>query len=102
MYAYYAYIHAPMDILPLMLYMSFNLVTTLYCTLFIIYRIVTVAGVRRGALGQLRFYRHFIGVLVESSALYSISLILDLALTIHGGARSYYLDPIVAIAKVCP
>ncbi|PBK58410.1 hypothetical protein ARMSODRAFT_1091221 [Armillaria solidipes] len=57
------------------LYTSFTLATTLWCTLLIIYRILTVAGVKRGADGRLRVYQQFIEVLVESSALYSISLI---------------------------
>ncbi|KAK0232287.1 hypothetical protein EDD85DRAFT_1025878 [Armillaria nabsnona] len=82
-----------------MLYISFTLATTLYCTLLIIYRIVAVAGVRCVAVGQLRVYRRFIAVLVESSALYSISLILDLAFNICGDLRSYYFDIIAGIAK---
>ncbi|KAK0454031.1 uncharacterized protein EV420DRAFT_1481753 [Desarmillaria tabescens] len=82
---YYEYANALalMDIF-LMLYLSFNLATTLSCNLFIIYRILTIAGVRRGAEGQLRVYHRFIEVLVESSALYSLSLILYLAFTIRG------------------
>ncbi len=68
---------------PLVLYISFILATTLYCTMLIIYRIVAVAGVRHGLAGQLGVFHHFIEVLVESSALYSISLILDLAFTIR-------------------
>ncbi len=86
-----------------LLYISFNLATTLSCTLLIIYRIVAIAGVRHGAVGRLGVYRHFIEVLVESSALYSISLVLELAFIIHDGhLRSYYFDVITGIAKVCP
>ncbi|SJK98344.1 uncharacterized protein ARMOST_01609 [Armillaria ostoyae] len=96
---YYDYVHAPADVFD-MLYISFNLATALSCTLLIIYRIATVAGVSLRALeGQLRVYHRFIEVLVESSALYSISLILDLALTIRGGLASYYLDVIASIVK---
>ncbi len=62
---------------------------------------MAVAGVRCVAVGQLGVYRRFIAVLVESSALYSISLILDLALAICGDLRSYYFDIIAGIAKVC-
>ncbi|PBK67626.1 hypothetical protein ARMSODRAFT_319538 [Armillaria solidipes] len=40
----------------LMLYTSFILATTLSCTLLIIYRILTVAGARRGAEGRLRVF----------------------------------------------
>ncbi|PBK70884.1 hypothetical protein ARMSODRAFT_1017662 [Armillaria solidipes] len=82
-----------------MLYLSSNLVTTLSCTLLIIYRILAVAGVRRGAVGRLGVYCCFIEVLVESSALYSISLILDLAFAIHNDFTWYYFDTIAAIAK---
>ncbi|KAK0232293.1 hypothetical protein EDD85DRAFT_793135 [Armillaria nabsnona] len=83
----------------LMLYVSFTLATTLYCTLLIIYRIVAVAGVRHGVMGQLGVPRHFIEVLVESSALYSISLILYLTFVICGNLGEYYSDVIAGIAK---
>ncbi|SJK98365.1 uncharacterized protein ARMOST_01630 [Armillaria ostoyae] len=82
-----------------MLSISFVLVTTLWCTVLIIYRILTVAGVKHGADGQLRVHQHFIEVLVESSALYSISLIVFMALTIRGDFGLYYLDAIAGIAK---
>ncbi len=84
-----------------MLYISLNLVTTLSCTLLIIYRIVAVTGIRHRAVGQLGVYRYFIEVLVESSALYSLSMILELAFTIHSDVRMYYFDTIAGIAKVC-
>ncbi|KAK0220042.1 hypothetical protein IW262DRAFT_1297178 [Armillaria fumosa] len=92
-------INPPVAVLFDMLYISFNLATTLSCTLLIIYRIVTIVGAGRRAEGRLRVYHRFIEVLVESSALYSISLILDLAFTICGSSASYYLDAIAAIAK---
>ncbi|KAK0490253.1 hypothetical protein IW261DRAFT_3436 [Armillaria novae-zelandiae] len=81
------------------LYLSLNLATTLSCTLLIIYRITIVVGFRRGTGGRFKVYRHFIGVLVESSALYSMALILDLALWIHQYDSFYYFDAISAIAK---
>ncbi|PBK84772.1 hypothetical protein ARMGADRAFT_1169977 [Armillaria gallica] len=56
-----------------MLYISFVLVTTLWCTVLIICRILIVAGYKHGADSRLRVYQCFIGVFVESSALYSIS-----------------------------
>ncbi len=89
-----------MNLLVQMLYISFNLTTTLSCTLLIIYRVVTVAGVKRGVDSRLRVYRHFIEVLVESSALYSISLLVYLVLVIRGDFGLYYLDIITGIAKV--
>ncbi len=81
-------------------YISFVLVTTLWCTVLIIYRILTVAGVKCGAGSRLRHYQHFIEVFVESSAFYSISLILYLALTIHEDSGLFYLDVITGIVKV--
>ncbi len=85
-----------------MLSISFVLVTTLWCTILIVYRIFIVAGVKHGADGRLRVYQHFIEVLVESSALYSISLIVFMALVIRGDFGLYYLDAIAGIAKVGP
>ncbi len=82
------------------LYVSFVLATTLWCTVLIIYRILTVTGVNHGAGGRLRVFHRFIKVLVESSALYSISLIVFLAFTICGISGTNYLDAIAAIAKV--
>ncbi|KAK0184994.1 hypothetical protein F5146DRAFT_1144648 [Armillaria mellea] len=80
-------------------YVSFVLATTLWCTVFIILRILTVTGIRRGAGSRLGVYHRFIAVLVESSALYSITLILFLALIIRNDAGLYYFDMIGSIAK---
>ncbi|PBK81472.1 hypothetical protein ARMGADRAFT_777851 [Armillaria gallica] len=88
----------PAEIFPI-LYIFSALATTLWCTLLIIYRILTVARVKRGANGRLRVYGHFIEVLVESSALYSISLIIYLALTICQDFGQFYFDVIAGIAK---
>ncbi|KAK0238237.1 hypothetical protein EDD85DRAFT_952426 [Armillaria nabsnona] len=81
------------------LYPIFVLATTLWCTIFIVYRILTVTGIRHGAGGRLRAYRHCIEVLVESSALYSISLIVYLAFNICNNFGLFYLDIIAGIAK---
>ncbi len=83
-----------------MLYTSFVLATTLWCTVLIIYRILTLAGVKRGTGGRLGVYQHFIEVFIESSALYSVSLIVLLALTICENFGLFYLDIIAGIAKV--
>ncbi|KAK0480825.1 hypothetical protein IW261DRAFT_1563536 [Armillaria novae-zelandiae] len=99
---YYNYIGAltPTNLL-LVLYISFNLATTLSCTLLIICRIVAVTGVRHGAVGRLGVYRRFMEVLVESSALYSVSLILDLVFATRENINSGvgYLNIIVSVAK---
>ncbi|PBK79901.1 hypothetical protein ARMGADRAFT_1092677 [Armillaria gallica] len=95
---YHIYFLKPADVFP-MLYISFVLATTLFCTLLIIYRILTVAGAKRGAEGRLRVFHRVIEVLVESSALYSICLILFLACTICDNRGEVYFDVIAAIAK---
>ncbi|KAK0478925.1 hypothetical protein IW261DRAFT_1628492 [Armillaria novae-zelandiae] len=82
-----------------LLYASLILATTLWCTSLILYRILSVVGIGCGADGRLRVYRHFIEVLVESSALYSISLIVYLALAIHQDYGMHYLEIIAAIAR---
>ncbi len=97
---YRAYFSVAVEGNPL-LYITFLLVTTSWCTLLIIYRILTVAGVRQGAQGRLRLYRRFLQVLVESLALYTIAQILYLAFIIHGGEEVAYLDNIGSILKVC-
>ncbi|KAK0480777.1 hypothetical protein IW261DRAFT_1474557 [Armillaria novae-zelandiae] len=56
--------------------------TTIWCTLFIIHRILTITRSRQRAEGQLGAFHCFIEALVESSALYSISLILFLAFSV--------------------
>ncbi|KAK0195991.1 hypothetical protein F5146DRAFT_1175821 [Armillaria mellea] len=83
----------------LALYLSSTLATTLWCTVFIILRIFTVTGVRRGPDGRLRVYRRFIEVLVESSALYSIALVIFLALFLCNNFGWYYADAITTVAK---
>ncbi|KAK0454277.1 uncharacterized protein EV420DRAFT_1556059 [Desarmillaria tabescens] len=69
------------------LYSSFLLATTLWCTSLIVYRIVTVGGEAVG--GEVRTDRHIIEVLVELSALYSACLILYVGFY----ARDSYLGP---------
>ncbi|KAK0209250.1 hypothetical protein DFS33DRAFT_1272286 [Desarmillaria ectypa] len=81
------------------LYSSFSLGATLLCTLLIVYRIVTVARAGAEAGGGLRAYRHIIEVLVESSALYSISLILYVAFNAHDEPVFYFFDLLASIAR---
>ncbi|KAK0219980.1 hypothetical protein IW262DRAFT_1461148 [Armillaria fumosa] len=95
---YYNYSNTPEGVFPF-LYVSFILATTLWCTLLIIYRILTVARVKRGANGRLKVYQHFLEVLVESSTFYSISLTVYLALTIRADPGLFYVDVIAGIAK---
>ncbi|KAK0466018.1 uncharacterized protein EV420DRAFT_806906 [Desarmillaria tabescens] len=84
------------DLLNPVLYASFSLATTLWCTLLIIYRVWTVGRARERGLGA---YRHVVEVLIESSALYSASLILFVAFFAHNDWAANYLDPITGIAR---
>ncbi|KAK0501044.1 hypothetical protein EDD18DRAFT_788412 [Armillaria luteobubalina] len=73
---------------------SFTLASTLWCTLLIICRIVIL--VQPSRLGA---YRRVIEILVESSALYAISLILFVAFYARNDAIFYYFDVLSAIAR---
>ncbi|PBK81503.1 hypothetical protein ARMGADRAFT_1144199 [Armillaria gallica] len=95
---YHYYSNAPDGVFPT-LYISFLLATTLWCTILIIYHILAVTRAKHGASSGLRVYCHFIEVLIESSALYSISLIVYLAFAICGDIGMMYLDPIAGITK---
>ncbi|KAK0478629.1 hypothetical protein EDD18DRAFT_1208751, partial [Armillaria luteobubalina] len=81
------------------LYSSFVLATTLWCTLLIIYRII--ATVRTGGASEdgLRAYRRVIVILVESYALYSISLIFYMAFYACGNVALNYFDSLAAISR---
>ncbi len=81
------------------LYSCLILATTLWCTFFIIYRILTVGWTSHGGI---RIYRHVIEILVESSVLYSASLILYLGLFAHDSSNSalIYWDSVAAFARV--
>ncbi|KAK0185160.1 hypothetical protein F5146DRAFT_1228100 [Armillaria mellea] len=88
--------YAPPDgyIVGYVLCSSFALASTLWCTLLIIYRIVTL--VQSDRLGA---YRRVIEILVESSALYAISLILFVAFYARNDPTLYYFDVLSAITR---
>ncbi len=83
------------------LYLSFTLATTIWCTTLIIYRILVVVRGSDGVGGGVGVYRHVIEVLIESSALYSVFLILLMAFEVHGDWAGYYVDAMTGIARVC-
>ncbi|KAK0466037.1 uncharacterized protein EV420DRAFT_1709749 [Desarmillaria tabescens] len=83
----------------LILYASFTLATTLWCTVLIIYRILSVGQANNGIRGAFGAYRHVIEVLVESSALYSVCLILYVALTASNSWGQDYVDVIAGVAR---
>ncbi|PBK76333.1 hypothetical protein ARMSODRAFT_222653 [Armillaria solidipes] len=79
----------------LVIYASLTLATTLWCTLLMIYRVLTVAQGAEGAGA----YRHVLEVLVESSALYAVPLIFYVAFFARRSTVFYYLDPIAGIMR---
>ncbi|KAK0234228.1 hypothetical protein IW262DRAFT_140234 [Armillaria fumosa] len=87
------------DAFDFMLYSSFVLATTLWCTLLIIYRIIATVRTGGASEGGLRAYRRVIVILVESYALYSISLIFYMAFYICGNVALNYFDTLAAIFR---
>ncbi|KAG7451843.1 uncharacterized protein BT62DRAFT_926024 [Guyanagaster necrorhizus] len=85
-------------ILGFVLYSSFLLATNFLCTFLIVYRIITVARVGGGGSG-VRAYRRIIEVLVESYALYSMSLVLYVAFYARDAYFGPYFDILAAIAR---
>ncbi|SJL17781.1 uncharacterized protein ARMOST_21343 [Armillaria ostoyae] len=83
-----------LDVSFLVIYISCILATTLWCTTLIVIRILTVT---RGANDRLRDYRHIIEVLVESSALHSVTLIVYIALETSHNTASDYFNTLAAI-----
>ncbi|KAK0480797.1 hypothetical protein IW261DRAFT_1143475 [Armillaria novae-zelandiae] len=96
---YQGYTAGSDDLLAFVLYLSFTLATTIWCTTLIIYRIVTVVRGNDGVGGGVGVYRHVIEVLVESASLYSVFLVLLLAFEVHGDWAGYYVDPMSGIAR---
>ncbi len=78
------------------MYLALGLATTLMCTLLIVYRILSVGGVKAG----LRTYRGVVEVIVESAALYSIILIIYISLNVRDEHCAAYTDAIGASIKV--
>ncbi|PBK64681.1 hypothetical protein ARMSODRAFT_1022952 [Armillaria solidipes] len=77
------------------LYTSLILATTLMCTFLIVYRILSVGGIKAG----LRTYRGVVEVIVESAALYSTILIIYISLKARDELCSVYADAISASIK---
>ncbi|KAK0454067.1 uncharacterized protein EV420DRAFT_617996 [Desarmillaria tabescens] len=85
------------DYVPSMvLFSSFVLATTLWCTILIIFRISTIAN-RAG--NGLHAYRHIIGVFVESSALYSASAILYVVFRAMESPNFLYMDSLMGVMR---
>ncbi len=83
------------------LYATFNLATTLLCTLLIIYRILSIGQVATsGAGARLRAYQRVIEVLVESSAFYSVCMVTLVACFASDNWGEGCADIIATIARV--
>ncbi|KAK0432324.1 hypothetical protein EV421DRAFT_1849481 [Armillaria borealis] len=76
-----------------LIYLSLTLATTLLCTLLIVYRIVRLAS-------GVSSYRKIVEIVIESSAMYSLTLIVYLALAARNLESAYYADMIMAYIKV--
>ncbi|KAK0437700.1 hypothetical protein EV421DRAFT_2038171 [Armillaria borealis] len=76
------------------LYISFLITTTIFCTLLIIYRIVTITG----GMG-IRSYRGIIEIIVESALIYSVSLLVYVVLIARESSGGPYADVIASSAR---
>ncbi|KAK0492341.1 hypothetical protein EDD18DRAFT_511366 [Armillaria luteobubalina] len=75
------------------IYLSLTLATTLLCTLLIVYRIVRLAS-------GVSSYGKIVEIMIESSAMYSLTLIIYLALVARNLDSAYYADMIMTYIKV--
>ncbi|KAK0431791.1 hypothetical protein EV421DRAFT_2041037 [Armillaria borealis] len=76
-------------------YLSLGLAATLMCTLLIVYRILSVGGIKAG----LRTHWGVVEVIVESAALYSTILIIYISLNARNELCSAYADVITSSIK---
>lgn len=88
-------------VLTFILYPSFTLATTIWCTALIIYCILATGQANDGIGGIAGVYRHAIKVLVQSSALYAVFLILLVPFEVHDDRAVSYIGAMTAIARVC-
>ncbi len=79
-------------------YFSLSLAVTLLCTIFIVFRIVTLGRANRDA--ALGGYRLIIEINVESAALLSVIMIIYMATYAQGAYASIYVDAIAANIRV--
>lgn len=75
------------------IYAVLTLITTLVCTILIVYRIVRFAH-------RLLFFRSIISALIESSTIYTLALILYLVLEGRNMTATEYADIFAAYVKV--
>ncbi|KAK0221169.1 hypothetical protein EDD85DRAFT_779496, partial [Armillaria nabsnona] len=81
------------------LYSSLILATLLWCTILIIFRILRVGG----AAGRIHVYQRVIEMLVESASVYSVVLVILVALEAHDGIAAIYIEELAtAIRGIMP
>ncbi|SJL06623.1 uncharacterized protein ARMOST_09965 [Armillaria ostoyae] len=71
-------------------YLALTLTTTLWCTILILYRIISVAGSHHRA--GIQSYHRVIEALFESAALYSAVLVIDIVFVAHNMFDGLYVD----------
>ncbi|KAK0457368.1 uncharacterized protein EV420DRAFT_1765083 [Desarmillaria tabescens] len=94
--------HSPSEVNWTMIYLSCSLGTTLWCTILIIYRILTVKRYTDDSTGTLT-YRRIVEILVESASLYAVGLIGYMVLLTLNVATSFYPQTLyVSITAISP
>ncbi|SJL13950.1 uncharacterized protein ARMOST_17401 [Armillaria ostoyae] len=77
------------------LYSSSILATLLWCTIFIIYRILRVSGIAAG----MRVYHSLIEMLVESASLYSAVIVVLLVFEVRSEAAEIYIEELAIATR---
>ncbi|KAK0493398.1 hypothetical protein EDD18DRAFT_1356836 [Armillaria luteobubalina] len=95
---YQGYTSGTEYILGFVLYLSFIPATTIWCTTLIIYFILS-AGQASDGIGGLGVYRNAIEILIQSSALYSVFLIIFVPLEFRSNQAALYFDAVSGIAR---
>ncbi len=80
------------------LYSSLVLITLLWCTILIIYRILRVGG----TAGRIHVYHRVIEMLVESASLYSAVIVVLLVFEVRNEAAGIYVEELAIAMRVCP
>ncbi|KAK0194506.1 hypothetical protein F5146DRAFT_439460 [Armillaria mellea] len=83
----------------LILYQVFILATILWCTLLIIFRILSIGRANGGSGGPTTVYHRVIETLIESSALYAIFVLLNIVLVACNNAANNYMEAVASIAR---
>ncbi len=78
------------------LYSSSILATLLWCTIFIVYRILRVGGIAAG----MRVYHRLVEMLVESASLYSAVIVVLLVFEVRSDAAEIYIEELVIATRV--